>query len=163
MLKASCAETHLVFYHRDPALCCRKAWATRPGEHFYVCSDVGYAGGGSMPGKELPTVVVQWCPARRLVEATMAALREAEVPVIARIRDDAICFDLRTLRPSDFELLLASVSAAGWDEGAGSARDGVPLPVLQYSERSGEEKRWLPPSLNHLCGRAGGHARTSHL
>jgi len=101
-----------------------------PGEHFYVCSDVGYAGGGSMPGKELPTVVVQWRPARRSVEATMAALREADVPVIARVRDDAICFDLRTLRPSDFEPLVASVSAAVWDEGAGSARDGIPLPVL---------------------------------
>ncbi len=101
-----------------------------PGEHFYVCSDVGYAGGGSMPGKELPTVVVQWRPARRSVEATMAALREADVPVVARVRDDAICFDLRTLRPSDFEPLVASVSAAGWDEGAGSARDCIPLPVL---------------------------------
>jgi L-seryl-tRNA(Ser) seleniumtransferase len=101
-----------------------------PGEHFYVCSDVGYAGGGSMPGKELPTVVVQWRPARRSVEATMAALREADVPVVARVRDDAICFDLRTLRPSDFEPLVASVSAAVWDEGAGSARDGIPLPVL---------------------------------
>jgi len=101
-----------------------------PDEHFYVCSDVGFAGGGSMPGKELPTVVVQWRPARRSVEATMAALREADVPVIARVRDDAICFDLRTLRPSDFEPLVASVSAAVWDEGAGSARDGTPLPVL---------------------------------
>ncbi|MFH1111436.1 MAG: L-seryl-tRNA(Sec) selenium transferase [Planctomycetota bacterium] len=100
------------------------------GEHFYVCSDVGYAGGGSMPGKELPTVVVQWRPARRSVEATMAALREADVPVVARVRDDAICFDLRTLRPSDFEPLVASVSVAAWDEGAGSARDGIPLPVL---------------------------------
>jgi L-seryl-tRNA(Ser) seleniumtransferase len=83
-----------------------------------------------MPGKELPTVVVQWRPARRSVEAMMAALREADVPVIARVRDDAICFDLRTLRPSDFEPLVASVSAAGWDEGTGSARDGIPLPVL---------------------------------
>jgi L-seryl-tRNA(Ser) seleniumtransferase len=101
-----------------------------PGEHFYVCSDVGFAGGGSMPGKELPTVVVQWRPARRSVEATMAALREADVPVIARVRDDAICFDLRTLRPSDFEPLVASASAAGWDEGAGPARDGIPLPIL---------------------------------
>jgi len=101
-----------------------------PDEHFYVCSDVGFAGGGSMPGKELPTVVVQWRPARRSVEATMAALREADVPVIARVRDDAICFDLRTLRPSDFEPLVASISAAVWDEGAGSARDGIPLPVL---------------------------------
>ncbi|MEK7731806.1 MAG: L-seryl-tRNA(Sec) selenium transferase, partial [Planctomycetota bacterium] len=101
-----------------------------PDEHFYVCSDVGFAGGGSMPGKELPTVVVQWRPARHSVDATIAALREAEVPVVARVRDDAICFDLRTLRPADFEALVASVGATVWDEDPGPDRDGLPLPVL---------------------------------
>jgi len=83
-----------------------------------------------MPGKELPTVVVQWRPARRSAYATITALREADVPVIARVRDDAICFDLRTLRSSDFEALVASVSAAVWDEDAGCDRDGVSLPIL---------------------------------
>lgn len=34
------------------------------------------------------------------------------------------------MRPSDFDPLAASVSAAVWDEGAGSVRDGIPLPVL---------------------------------
>lgn len=101
-----------------------------PDEHFYMCSDVGFAGGGSIPGKELPTVVVQWRPARRFVEATIAALREAEVPVIARVRDDAICFDLRTLRPSDFEALTSSVSTAAWDENVDGEQAGVPLPIL---------------------------------
>ena len=101
-----------------------------PDEHFYVCSDVGFVGGGSMPGKELPTVVVQWRPARHSVDATIAALREAEVPVVARVRDDAICFDLRTLRPADFEALVASVGSTVWDEDPGPERDGLPLPIL---------------------------------
>lgn len=101
-----------------------------PGEHFYVCSDIGYAGGGSMPGKELPTVVVQWRPARRSADAMITALRQADVPVVARVRDDAICLDLRTLRSSDFEALVASVSAAVWDEDAGPERDGLSLPIL---------------------------------
>lgn len=87
-------------------------------EQFYVCSDVGYAGGGSMPGRELPTVVVQWRPSRMSTEAMAAALRDCDVPVIARIRDDTIFFDLRTLREPDFETLVASVSAAVWDEAA---------------------------------------------
>ena len=57
-------------------------------------------------------------------------MREAEVPVVARIRDDAICFDLRTLRPADFEALVASVGSTVWDEDPGPERDGLPLPVL---------------------------------
>lgn len=55
---------------------------------------------------------------------------ESDVPVVARVRDDAICFDLRTLRLSDFEALVFSVSTAVWDEDAGCDRDGVPLPIL---------------------------------
>ena len=86
-----------------------------PDEQFYVCSDVGFAGGGSLPGKELQTVVVQWRPAHASTEAMAAALREADVPVVARVKDDAVCFDLRTIRDSDVETLIASVSSAVWE------------------------------------------------
>ena len=89
--------------------------AALPEEHFYVCSDVGYAGGGSMPARELQTVVVQWRPVRASVETMAARLRQSETPVIARIRDDAICFDLRTVRECDFEGLVASASSAVWE------------------------------------------------
>ena len=90
--------------------------AAVPAEQFYVCSDVAYVGGGSMPGCELETVVVRWRPEKAAVEVMTAALREADVPVIARIRDDAICFDLRTIRESDFKALVTSVSSAVWWE-----------------------------------------------
>ncbi len=93
--------------------------AALPGEDFLVCSDVAYAGGGSMPGRTLQTVVVQWRPSESSTEETVAALREADVPVIARIRDDAICFDLRTLREDDFESLVASVASTAWEEEEG--------------------------------------------
>ena len=86
--------------------------ASLAGEHFYVCSDVGYAGGGSLPARELETVLVQWRPARVSVETMGAALRDSDVPIIARIRNDVICFDVRTVPESDFETLVASVSAA---------------------------------------------------
>ncbi len=90
--------------------------AALPDERFYVCSDVGYAGGGSMPGQELQTVVVKWRPSQVSAESMAGRLRETEVPVIVRIRDDAICFDLRTLPESDLESLMGSVSSAVWDE-----------------------------------------------
>jgi len=100
-----------------------------PGEHFYVCSDVGFAGGGSMPGQELPTVVVQWRPAGESVDAVMAALRQAETPVVARVRDETICFDLRTIRPVDIEPLVSSVGATMWQD-EDEPRDGIALPIL---------------------------------
>ena len=62
--------------------------------------------------------------------ATVQALREAEVPVVACVRDDAICFDLRTLRPADFEALVASVGSTVWDDDPGPNGDGLPLPIL---------------------------------
>jgi len=84
-----------------------------PNESFYVCSDVTYAGGGSMPARTLQTVVVQWRPAGLGIDVVMRALRHADVPVIARVREDGICFDLRTIHVDEFEDLAASVAAAG--------------------------------------------------
>lgn len=89
--------------------------ASLPDEAFLVCSDVAYAGGGSMPDRALPTVVVQWRPTHASTDDVAAALRNAEVPVIVRIRDDAICFDLRTIRSDDVDAVVASVTETVWD------------------------------------------------
>ncbi len=101
-----------------------------PTEQFLVCSDVGFAGGGSMPTEELPTVVVQWRPAHLSVEEAMEALRQAETPVIARVRDEAVCFDLRTIRSADLEPLVAAVCSAVWDHECDGDREGIALPVV---------------------------------
>ncbi len=103
--------------------------AALPEEQFYVCSDVGYVGGGSMPGQELETVVVRWRPSRLSVEEMAGRLREGEAPVVVRVRDDAICFDLRTLREPDFEHLVSSVSAAVWGNDAEPSVEGPAPPV----------------------------------
>jgi L-seryl-tRNA(Ser) seleniumtransferase len=95
--------------------------AALPSEQFYVGSDFGYAGGGSMPGQEIQTVVVQWRPSSASTEEMADALRDGDIPVIARVRDDTLCFDLRTLREQDFEPLVASITAAVWDEEAADA------------------------------------------
>lgn len=104
--------------------------AAAPGEQFYVCSDVGFAGGGSMPDRKLETVVVQWRPARATVDRMADALREAETPVIVRIRDDAICFDLRTIRETDFESIVAAVSGEVFPDDEDTDGSGLSLPVL---------------------------------
>jgi len=98
---------------------CDRLQTALPDEHFYVCSDITYAGGGALPARELPTVVVQWRPATRTVESVAAALRHATVPVVARIREDAICFDLRTVRPEDYQDLIAAAASAAMAESRG--------------------------------------------
>jgi L-seryl-tRNA(Ser) seleniumtransferase len=94
---------------------CDQLKSALPQEEFLVCSSVGYAGGGSMPQRELETVVIQWRPADASVDEMGVALRNADVPVVAHIRDEAIWFDLRTIRRGDMEPLVASVCAAVWD------------------------------------------------
>ncbi len=104
--------------------------AALPQEQFYICSDVGYAGGGAMPGHELPTVVVHWRPAHLSADDAAQALREADTPVVARIRDAAICFDLRTLRTMDFEPLVSAVYSVAYLEEPPSDPSAISLPVL---------------------------------
>ena len=88
--------------------------AILPDEEFLVCSDIAFAGGGSMPAQTFDTVVVQWRPIGTEAGAMATLLRDAEVPVIARVRDDAICFDVRTLTEDELEPLAEAVSAACW-------------------------------------------------
>ncbi len=79
-----------------------------PGECFDIGEDTSFAGGGSLPAHELPTVVVRWRPAKAPLSETVAQLRTAPVPVVARIADDHVIFDLRTIRDNEFEDVIAS-------------------------------------------------------
>ena len=66
-------------------------------------------GGGSAPGSQLPTrLVTLTLPAARLD----AALRATRPPVIARIEDDRVVIDLRTVAPDDDERLRELIASA---------------------------------------------------
>lgn len=70
-------------------------------------------GSGSAPGVTLPTCAVAVRHARLSASALASALRAAPVPVFARVQDDALLLDPRTLLPGDEEeLLRAFVEAA---------------------------------------------------
>lgn len=86
--------------------------AKLPGEDFIVCSDVAYAGGGSLPADALETVVVQWRPSAGGAADITAALRSAPMPVIARVRDESIIFDVRTLSVAELDGVIAAVQHA---------------------------------------------------
>jgi len=67
------------------------------------------AGGGSLPGHGLRTVLLALeAPASRLA----AALREGEPPVLARIEADACCIDPRTVLRGDDETLIDALETA---------------------------------------------------
>ncbi|HEY4028004.1 MAG TPA: L-seryl-tRNA(Sec) selenium transferase [Candidatus Dormibacteraeota bacterium] len=66
-------------------------------------------GGGSVPGQDLPTVLLALPgPASRLA----AALRRGEPPVLARIENDRCCIDLRTVLRGQDDQLQDAIEAA---------------------------------------------------
>ncbi len=69
-------------------------------------------GGGSLPGETLPTTAVVLSP--RSAEALERALREGDPPVVARIAEDKVWLDPRTVFPEEEAELLAAIRAA-WE------------------------------------------------
>jgi len=82
-----------------------------PGE---VISGRSAIGGGSLPGETLPTwVLALSCEGDAgSPERVMRRLREAVPPVIARIEDDRVILDPRTVMPDDEEALLTALREA---------------------------------------------------
>jgi L-seryl-tRNA(Ser) seleniumtransferase len=74
-----------------------------------VEEDRAPVGGGSLPGFELDTWVVVLRTPMGAARAA-AALRSAATPVLARVRDDAVIFDLRTLEDDDAARVAAAVA-----------------------------------------------------
>lgn len=71
-----------------------------------VTEERSYAGGGSLPGVELPTAVVALSMNNKPVQRLEQDLRQAEPPVIARISSNRLLLDLRTIDPTDMEELV---------------------------------------------------------
>lgn len=67
-------------------------------------------GGGSLPGETLPTTLVR--VAAPAADRLLAALRLGATPVVARIADDRVCIDLRTVAEADDSTLADAVVAA---------------------------------------------------
>ncbi|MEQ1507259.1 MAG: hypothetical protein ABMB14_33835 [Myxococcota bacterium] len=69
----------------------------------------GYAGGGAMPGQELPSVGVRVAVGGS-VDAAARALRVGSPAVVARIEDGALLFDARTVDDDRIEVLADRVA-----------------------------------------------------
>ena len=75
-------------------------------------------GGGSLPGETLPSWALSVSPSGsangngRTPETLLAALRRQPIPVIARIEDNAVRLDPRTVLPEQDAAIVKSLSAA---------------------------------------------------
>lgn len=85
-----------------------QAWAQLLGGE--VRSGKSTVGGGSLPGTSLPTALLAFEAGS--AQALAARLRQAEPPVIARIADDALLLDPRTVLPEQAPDLLRALKAA---------------------------------------------------
>jgi L-seryl-tRNA(Ser) seleniumtransferase len=81
-------------------------------------ADVGLAAGfsqmgsGSLPGQDLATTLVAVRPHKIGAEALAQRLRLHEPPEFARIQDDQVLIDPRTLREGDDEILVDAMTRA---------------------------------------------------
>ena len=93
-----------------------RRWARACGGHARAIPGHSTVGGGSLPGEELPTTVcaVDAPPgsgAGGNADAFAAALRAAAPPIIARIAEDRVLLDPRTVDPSEDQHVAATLAA----------------------------------------------------
>ena len=76
-----------------------------PELRFGTAEDHSRVGGGAAPDAIIPTVVITVSNDRLSADSILAALRRHQPPVIARISEDRVLLDLRTVTPEE-ELIL---------------------------------------------------------
>lgn len=92
------------------------AAATELGIPIDVVESRGAVGGGTFPGVELDGWALRVAPESGAAR-WMRILREADRPVIARVVDEAVLFDVRTVLPDDESALLQGIAQAWRAEG----------------------------------------------
>jgi L-seryl-tRNA(Ser) seleniumtransferase len=86
-----------------------------------VRDGVSVAGGGSLPGEGLPSVLVEVDPGPAGDEALLARLRAADPPVIARAERGRVIVDLRTVPPEQDRVVSHALREALRAAGGGTS------------------------------------------
>ena len=73
---------------------------------------ISVAGGGSLPGEGLESVLVEVDPAPAGAAAVLARLRTGDPPVVARAERGRVVLDLRTVPPEQDALVARALAAA---------------------------------------------------
>lgn len=74
-----------------------------------IKEDKAEIGGGSYPGVYLDSVSVKLTHNTRTATEIEGILLETEIPIITRIKENSIIFDMRTLREEEFALVVESL------------------------------------------------------
>ena len=74
--------------------------------------ETSQVGGGALPLQALPTMVIALRPLRKSAANLEAKLRKGNPPVIARIKEEEVLIDLRTVAETEEKALLAGVRQA---------------------------------------------------
>jgi L-seryl-tRNA(Ser) seleniumtransferase len=91
-------------------ICARaEAWATALGQGEVIQGE-STVGGGSLPGETLPTCLLALSTPNP--DRLMKRLRQQGPPVIARLQDDRVVLDPRTVLPEQEEALLRGLKRA---------------------------------------------------
>ena len=77
-----------------------------------VQPDQSRAGGGSLPEADFPTFVVSLRPRNMTVNALEKKLRLGDPPVIARIKEDVLLIDARTIQDREVKILINCIVTA---------------------------------------------------
>ncbi len=86
------------------------------GVEAVIAATQSAVGGGSLPGETLPSTAVVLT--QRSAEALGRALREGDPPVVARVVDEQVWLDPRTVQPEEESALLEAVRIA-WERAHG--------------------------------------------
>jgi L-seryl-tRNA(Ser) seleniumtransferase len=83
-----------------------------PGCRVQAVQDVSQVGGGACPLRELPTWAVEIDPGRESASEIEQRLRLGRPPVVARIRNERILLDMRTVLPGETGSLFQALRTA---------------------------------------------------
>lgn len=75
-----------------------------------VREGVSETGGGSLPGIELPTYLVELTPLKLSTQDLLDSLRDGSRPLLAYIREDKLLFDPRTMSEEDLAVAAAATA-----------------------------------------------------
>jgi L-seryl-tRNA(Ser) seleniumtransferase len=83
-----------------------------PGTRVEIVEGESVIGGGTTPNATLPTFLIALISDRRSAQESQARLRTQSPPVIARIEDDRMVIDLRTVFPEEESELISGIRQA---------------------------------------------------
>jgi L-seryl-tRNA(Ser) seleniumtransferase len=83
-----------------------ESWAGRLGQGQVIPGE-STVGGGSLPGETLPTSLL--AVRSKSPDRLLASLRQTHPPVIARLENDLLVLDPRTILPEQDETLLSTL------------------------------------------------------